>query len=157
MKSIFKKDIVKVVSETEEIKNDDVNFIKIIYKKDLSEDNNNEYFVTGFKIFDDNSVILRKNSYFSSETIFKISKEKDDVYIAKTIIEAIKLTGALHGNFNPYIQGQGTMLFTTKEIKDITGIGIDVNNNYIIQKINHEEPKFHNKFYYQKITKKDFN
>lgn len=156
MKSIFKKDVIKVVPEIQG-ENNEINFIQIIYKEDLSKDKHIESFITGFKISNNDSVILRKNSCSSKEPIFVDSKEDDDVYIAKIIIEAIKLTGALHGNFNPYIQGQGTMLFTTKEINGVTGIGIDINNNYIIQKINPEEPKFHNKFYYKKIAKKDFN
>lgn len=157
MKSIFKKDVAKIIPETQDLKNIENNFIQIIYKKDLSKDKNIESFITGFKITNNDSVILRKNSYLSAEPTFVVSNEKDDVYIAKTLIETIRLAGALHGNFNPYIQGQGTMLFTTKEINGVTGIGIDINNNYIIQKINPEEPKFHNKFYYKKIAKKDFN
>lgn len=157
MKSIFKKDVAKIIPETQDLKNIENNFIQIIYKKDLSKDKNIESFITGFKITNNDSVILRKNSYLSAEPTFVVSNEKDDVYIAKTLIETIRLAGALHGNFNPYIQGQGTMLFTTKEINGVTGIGIDINNNYIIQKISYEKPKFHNKLYYKKITKKDFN
>lgn len=151
MKRIFGEKIVKIRKTNNSYPNGKGNMIQIEYnKRDMSSSPEKE-FITGICFNKDGDVVLRAESINLEKPYYIVTGNRDDKKALNMLLDVINKKETLYTNFNPYIYGKGKMIFfnPSDDSESVLGIGIEISNKYVIQKIDNNVSKYNNKIIYE--------
>lgn len=152
MKRIFNKNVSKLELTNNTYSDGQGPMIEVKYKKHIFETN---IILRGICFDTEDNLILKFDDRNIEDIYYIVDKSNSNKVVAKLILEYLKDKKTITANFNPYNKANnGVMLFFDCEnhYDNITGIGLDTNNNYIIQKVNKDTPKYNNKTFYAPLS-----
>ena len=152
MKRIFNKNVSQLILDNNSYKEGQSPMIEIKYKKNEPE---LSIKLTGICFDKKDNLILRFYNEITGDIIYEINNSKMDKFVAKLIFDYIDDKKILYTNFNPYSKAnEGIMIFFDNPNlnNNITGIGLDIHNNYIVQIVNNCAPKYSNSIFYTNVN-----
>ena len=152
MKRIFNKNVSKLVLTNNTYSKGKGPMIEVKYTNNIFETN---ITLTGICFDKEDNLILKFNDRNIKDSYYTIDNSDTNKVVAKLILNYLMNKKTITANFNPYNKANnGVMLFLNYENPhdNITGIGLDINNNYIIQKVNNDTPKYNNRIFYTPLS-----
>lgn len=151
MKRIFNKNVSQLILNNNSYKEEQCSMIEIKYKKNKPQ---SSIKLTGICFDKNDNLILRFYNEVTGDIFYEINSSNMDKFVAKLIFDYIDNKKILSTNFNPYSKAnEGIMIFFDNPNlnNNITGIGLDINNNYIVQIKNNCTPKYSNNIFYTNV------